>query len=56
MTSARFTHLRLLTDNDQAWQAKCSLIGPASRTLGLAYFIVEIDATTSPLPLDLQSP
>ena len=49
----RFTGLRLLVDNDQAWQAKRHLIGSAQRTLDLAYFILEVDGSTTRLLLDL---
>ena len=49
----RFTGVRLLTDNDEAWQAKRHLIANARRTLDLSYFILEVDASTSRLMLDL---
>jgi phosphatidylserine/phosphatidylglycerophosphate/cardiolipin synthase-like enzyme len=49
----RFTGVRLLTDNDQAWQAKRHLISQARHTLDLSYFILEMDGSTSRLLLDL---
>ena len=49
----RFTGLRLLVDNDQAWHAKRHLIGTARHTLDLAYFILEVDGSTTRLLLDL---
>ena len=49
----RFTGLRLLVDNDQAWKAKRHLIDNAQRTLDLAYFILEVDGSTTRLLLDL---
>ncbi|KQP21787.1 phosphatidylserine/phosphatidylglycerophosphate/cardiolipin synthase family protein [Pseudorhodoferax sp. Leaf267] len=49
----RFTQIRLLTDNDEAWQAKRALIASATRSLDLAYFIVEDDASTRVLLQDL---
>ncbi len=49
----RFTGVRLLTDNDDAWQAKRHLIHTARRTLDLAYFILEVDGSTTRLLLDL---
>ncbi len=49
----RFTGVRLLTDNDEAWQAKRHLIATARRTLDLCYFIVELDGSTARLLLDL---
>lgn len=49
----RFTGVRLLCDNTTAWQAKRHLIATARRTLDLSYFILEVDATTSRLMLDL---
>lgn len=49
----RFTKVKLFTDNLDAWQAKRELIGRAQHSLDLAYFIVEVDGTTSRLMLDL---
>nr|AEQ20332.1 phosphatidylserine/phosphatidylglycerophosphate/cardiolipin synthase [uncultured bacterium EC5] len=49
----RFTGVRLLADNDEAWLAKRHLIGQAGRTLDLSYFILEVDGSTSRLLLDL---
>ena len=49
----RFTGVRLLTDNDDAWQAKRHLIANAQRTLDLSYFILEVDGSTSRVLLDL---
>lgn len=49
----RFTGVRLLADNAEAWQAKRLLIGEARRSLALAYFIMDFDATTARLALDL---
>ena len=49
----RFTGVRLLTDNDDAWQAKRHLIANAQRTLDLSYFILEVDGSTLRLMLDL---
>jgi phosphatidylserine/phosphatidylglycerophosphate/cardiolipin synthase-like enzyme len=49
----RFTGIRLFTDNIEAWQAKRDLIARAQHNLDLAYFIVEVDGTTSRLMLDL---
>jgi len=49
----RFTSVRLLTDNDDAWLAKRHLIANAQRTLDLCYFIVEVDGSTARLMLDL---
>lgn len=49
----KYTQLRLLTDNDEALQAKRHLIANAQRSLDLAYFILEIDGSTSRLLLDL---
>jgi phosphatidylserine/phosphatidylglycerophosphate/cardiolipin synthase-like enzyme len=48
-----FTQVQLLTDNDEAWQAKRELIASARETLDLAYFIVEEDASTKTLLQDL---
>lgn len=53
MTTARFTDIRLITDNVEAWQAKRALIAQARRRLDLAYFIVDDDATSCALLLDL---
>jgi phosphatidylserine/phosphatidylglycerophosphate/cardiolipin synthase-like enzyme len=49
----RFTGVRLLTTNQEAWQAKRHLIGTARHTLDLAYFILEVDGSTTRLLLDL---
>lgn len=49
----RFTHVRLLADNDSAWKAKRHLIAKARYTLDLSYFILEVDSSTSRLLLDL---
>ncbi|MDM0117911.1 phosphatidylserine/phosphatidylglycerophosphate/cardiolipin synthase family protein [Variovorax sp. J22R133] len=49
----RFTHVRLLSDNATAWNAKRHLIANARHTLDLSYFILEVDGTTSWLLLDL---
>ena len=49
----RFTQIHLLTDNEQAWQAKRALIASARSELDLAYFIVEDDASTQALLRDL---
>lgn len=49
----RFNGVRLLNDNYDAWQAKRHLIGTARQTLDLAYFILEVDASTTRLLLDL---
>lgn len=49
----RFTGVRLLNDNHDAWQAKRHLVGTARHTLDLAYFILEVDGSTTRLLLDL---
>lgn len=54
-TSARFRELRLLTDNAAAWQAKRALIRGAERSLELAYFILEDDASSRALLDDLRN-
>lgn len=53
MTLIPFTGLRLLANNCQAWQAKRDLIASARLSLDLVYFIVEDDATSCRLLLDL---
>ena len=50
---SRFTSVRLLHDNEEAWAAKRHLIATARRRLDLSYFILEIDLSSSRLLLDL---
>lgn len=51
--AARFTGIQLLTRNVDAWRAKRQLIGGATKSLDLCYFILEHDATSATLLGDL---
>ena len=53
MKNPRFTDVGLITDNRAALQAKRHLIAQAEHSLDLVYFIVDDDATTARLLLDL---
>ena len=48
-----FTDIRLLAGNSAAWRARRALIVRANRSIDLCYFIVETDASSAALVLDL---
>ena len=48
-----FTDVRLIAGNSAAWHARRTLIAQARQTLDLCYFIVETDASSAALVLDL---